>query len=77
MRSSRWIRNLAVIPLSFGMTVAATAKDIVHDAEFYVLEAQHGKKWSQQDQALDAKLEVLRKKYGRPGARKRFQFSKR
>ena|GEM_PF-120470 len=39
---------------------------IVHDAEHYVLLAQHGEKWAQQDAALDAKLAALKEKYGRP-----------
>lgn len=43
-----------------------TCKEIVHDAEYYVLEAQHGEKWAQQDKELDAKLKALRKKHGTP-----------
>jgi len=39
---------------------------IVHDAEYYILEAQNGKKWVVEDGQIDAKLEALRKKYGRP-----------
>ncbi|UCE64803.1 MAG: sulfatase-like hydrolase/transferase [Nitrospirota bacterium] len=39
---------------------------IVHDAEYYVLEAQHGQKWTQEDRELDEKLAELRKKHGRP-----------
>jgi hypothetical protein len=39
----------------------ATAKDIVHDAEFYVLKAQHGEQWSQEDQALEQKLAALKR----------------
>jgi arylsulfatase A-like enzyme len=39
---------------------------IVHDAEFYVLQAQHGERWAAEDEALDQKLEELREKYGRP-----------
>ena len=39
---------------------------IVHDAEFYVLQAQHGERWAAEDKALDQKLQELRVKYGRP-----------
>jgi len=39
---------------------------IVHDAEYYVLEAQNGEKWAKQDDALDKRLAELRKKHGRP-----------
>ena len=42
------------------------AKDVVQDAEFYVLKAQHGPKWEQEDIALNKKLKVLRDKYGTP-----------
>ena len=45
----------------------ALAQDqIVHDAEFYVLEAQNGDRWAAEDQALDAKLAELRETHGRP-----------
>jgi arylsulfatase A-like enzyme len=46
------------------LAAGASAKDIIHDAEYYVLEAQHGKKWAKQDQELDAKLAALEKKHG-------------
>lgn len=44
----------------------AAAKEIVHDAEYYVLEAQHGEKWAAQDAELQKKLKALRKKHGTP-----------
>ena len=43
----------------------ATAKDIVHDAEYYVLKAQHGAQWAKDDADLDKKLAALQKKFGR------------
>ena len=46
-------------PLSF-------SKDIVHDAEYYILEAQNGERWAAEDQELDEKLAALQEKYGRP-----------
>ncbi len=42
------------------------AKDIVHDAEYYILEAQNGERWATEDKALDQKLSELREKYGKP-----------
>lgn len=39
---------------------------IVHDAEYYILEAQNGKVWAVEDGELDTKLASLRKKYGKP-----------
>ena len=52
------------------MTTACDASDkstgIVHDAEYYVLEAQHSQKWVAEDKSLNKKLAELRKKHGRP-----------
>ena len=39
---------------------------IIHDAEYYVLEAQHGDVWAAQDKELDQQLAELRAKYGAP-----------
>jgi len=45
----------------------ALAQDqIVHDAEYYVLEAQNGERWAAEDKDLDARLAELREKHGRP-----------
>ncbi|MCJ7755292.1 MAG: sulfatase-like hydrolase/transferase [Thermoanaerobaculales bacterium] len=51
-----------------GLLVAGTvaAGGIVHDAEYYILEAQNGKVWEVEDGQLDAKLAELREKYGQP-----------
>ena len=51
----------ACIPSAF-----AADKKIIHDAEYYILEAQNGKVWSVEDGKLDAKIAELRKKYGTP-----------
>ena len=45
---------------------AAHAKDIIHDAEHYLLEAQHGEKWAVEDEELDARLAELKAKHGTP-----------
>ena len=34
-------------------------KEIIHDAECYVLEVQHGEKWAKEDKELKKKLAVL------------------
>ena len=39
---------------------------IVHDSEYYILEAQHGEQWAAEDRDLDQKLAELRQKYGAP-----------
>jgi len=45
--------------------LTANAEEIIHDAEYYVLEAQHAEKWAAQDNQLDEKLAALKEKYGR------------
>ncbi|MHC4257931.1 MAG: sulfatase-like hydrolase/transferase, partial [Planctomycetota bacterium] len=56
---------VAVVIISCGGI--AYAKDIVHDAEYYILEAQHGEKWVAEDSALDERLAEFRaKNNGRP-----------
>ena len=56
-----------LLATSSGVAVAQrqTGK-IVHDAEYYILEAQNGKRWAAEDKSLGAKLAELRKKHGRP-----------
>jgi len=49
-----------------GNTLAKGSAEIIHDAEYYVLEAQHGEKWGAQDKELDKKLKALREKHGTP-----------
>ena len=43
---------------------AQAAKPIVHDAEYYILEAQNGEKWAVEDEGIDAKLAEFRQKNG-------------
>ena len=45
---------------------AQQIKAIVHDAEYYILDAQYGQKWAVEDKDLDKKLAELRKKHGTP-----------
>jgi len=48
--------------------VASTgsAREVVHDAEFYVLKSQHGEAWAAEDAELTKRLEALRAKHGKP-----------
>ncbi len=39
---------------------------IVHDAEYYILEAQNGQVWAAEDEQLSARLAELREQYGAP-----------
>ena len=46
--------------------LAAQDGAIIHDAEYYILEAQNGQRWATEDQGLNEKLAALRKKHGTP-----------
>ncbi len=39
---------------------------VVHDAEYYIIEAQNGEKWSAEDKDIQQKLADLKKKHGTP-----------
>ena len=51
--------SLALAVLS-GLATGAEAAEIVHDAEYYILEVQNGERWAAEDEILDAKLAALR-----------------
>jgi arylsulfatase len=58
-----------LVSLMAGMLLLAStagARDIVHDAEYYVLEAQNGEAWAAEDKGLATKLAELKKKFGQP-----------
>ena len=57
---------MAILVTGTGASFAQAADQIVHDAEYYVLEAQNGKTWAAEDIALQAKLDELKNKHGRP-----------
>jgi arylsulfatase len=63
------MQRLLAITAGLVLSVAAGlagARDIVHDAEFYVSKAQHADTWAAEDKELDKKLADLEKKFGRP-----------
>ena len=43
-----------------------TRGNIVHDAEYYLVEEQNGAAWNEEDQELDGRLADLREKHGTP-----------
>jgi len=65
MKRVTWIAVCSIVGIVAMGAVPATAQ-IVHDAEYYILETQNGKVWEVEDGKLDAKLAELREKYGRP-----------
>ena len=48
------------------LSAGASAKDIIHDAEHYILAAQLGEQWAAEDEALQETLAGMRDKYGQP-----------
>ena len=51
--------------MSASMAIANTQSGkVIHDAEYYILEAQHGEKWKADDEAVDKKLAKFREKNG-------------
>ncbi len=66
-------KPLVIVGASFAMVAsmllpqganADTPGDIIHDAEHYILAAQHGDKWVIEDKAIDEKLAELKAKFG-------------
>ena len=60
-----FVRSVILTLLGLGIS-SVQAADIVHDAEYYILEVQNGEVWAVEDGDLDKKLAELREKYGRP-----------
>jgi len=62
------VLTVSVIALTAGSGRAGddVAEAIVHDAEYYILEAQNGEAWAVEDGKLGEKLAELRQKFGRP-----------
>ena len=61
------MRLLKTFLLTLGLALLGTqlnAADIVHDAEFYILEKQNAERWAKEDKALDQRLADFRKNNG-------------
>jgi len=43
----------------------ASSQGIVHDSEYYVIEAQNGERWEKEDKELDKRLAELKKTHGK------------
>ena len=59
----------SILALTFASTsqaIGQVGSGIVHDAEYYVLEAQSGDVWKAEDRELDDRLAALREEHGRP-----------
>ena len=60
------ITALLIFTTAAVTNVANASSKIVHDAEYYVLEAQNSEKWTTEDKSLQQKLAELKKKHGTP-----------
>ena len=66
-RTTRPTRALALTAVALaGALGSPAAAQIVHDAEYYIVEAQNGERWSAEDADLDRRLAALREKHGTP-----------
>ena len=55
---------IALKILIMGAIVPAQAQDVIHDAEYYIIEAQNSERWKADDKSIEAKLAEIRKKNG-------------
>ena len=61
------MKKYLLVLASIGMAILTgqgMAQDIVHDAEHYMLLAQHGDRWAQEDKTVAAKLAEVREANG-------------
>ncbi len=56
--------TITAFAATLAAVTAAHAADIIHDAEHYILAAQHGDTWMTEDKAIDEKLAALEAKHG-------------
>ena len=59
-------RSLYLALIAGIFVIPAWGGDIVHDAEYYILEVQNGERWAVEDAELDQRLAELREQYGQP-----------
>jgi len=57
-------RSITTLSLATLLSAATHAKDIVHDAEYYILEAQNGERWAAEDKSIDEKIAAFRERNG-------------
>ena len=63
MKIEKHLLIMIIAILMYGNTNAQNK--IVQDAEYYVIEAQNGERWKEEDKALDKRLADLKKKHGK------------
>ncbi len=64
-RTTGGLTTCVLITLTCGIVSAQTdTKRIVHDAEYYILEAQNGERWHTENEAIDKRLAEFRETNG-------------
>jgi len=59
------IRTALTLPLlCFAVPAVSQQAPIAHDAEYYILEAQHAEQWAEDNAAVDARLDAFREANG-------------
>ncbi|WP_198593564.1 hypothetical protein, partial [Vibrio breoganii] len=58
------LKNMFTACALAATVTAVSAKEIIHDAQFGILERQHGEKWAAQDKEIEKKLAEIREKNG-------------
>ena len=58
------ILGMIAVIVGFAATTPIHAKDIIHDAEYYVIEAQNSERWKADDKAIAKRLSEYHKKSG-------------
>ena len=58
--------TLAAFALMGFSLQANAAKEIIHDAEHYILKSQNGEKWAAADRDLEKQLSALKDQHGTP-----------
>ena len=54
-----------LVSFSISSLYSQNKSNIVHDAEYYIVEAQNGERWAAEDKDLDKRLAELRKEHGK------------
>jgi arylsulfatase len=57
---------LACAAVAIVLPASAQEREIIHDAEHYILTSQNAERWAREDRTLDTRLAQLRAKHGRP-----------
>ena len=64
MKLEKFIAGASLLAIGAGGAFAQDAAPIPHDAEYYVLQAQHAEQWAADNAAVDAKLAAFREGNG-------------